>query len=149
MKLNSLILTLLALSPFANATQWLEVENAYVRATPPHATTSAMFATIHNNSDRDRTLVSATTDLAQVVELHDVIMDGDMMQMRQISRISIPASQSVALAPGSLHVMLLDLLGPLKEGQQVAITLTFADNETVTLQVPVKKVMAGMKMKHH
>ncbi|SEG38595.1 copper chaperone PCu(A)C [Vibrio hangzhouensis] len=149
MKLNKLVLPILALAPLSFAQAAIDVLDAYARATPPNATTSAVFATIENSSDQDRILVQAASQAASVVELHDVIMDGDMMQMRQVENIVIPANGQTILKPGSLHIMLLDVQKPLAEGQNINVELTFANGEVQSLSVPVKKVMAGMKHKGH
>lgn len=147
MKLNTILLTALALAPLSAANAAIDVNDAYARATPPNATTSAVFATIENTGDETRTLVSASSQASSVVELHDVIMDGDVMKMRQVNSIIIPAKGHTTLKPGSLHIMLLDVNTPMKEGDNINVELTFANGEVQALTVPVKKVMSGMK--HH
>jgi copper(I)-binding protein len=85
-----------------------------------------------------------------VVELHDVIKEGDVMKMRQVNTIDIPANGKTILKPGSLHVMLLDVKAPMKEGDTINVELNFANGEVKVLTVPVKKVMSGIKHhKHH
>ncbi|MCL9776944.1 copper chaperone PCu(A)C [Vibrio methylphosphonaticus] len=149
MKLNKTLLSLLALAPLSFANAAIDVNDAYARATAPNATTSAVFATIENTSDHARTLVKANSQAAAVVELHDVVMDGEVMQMRQVESIEIPANGHIMLKPGSLHIMLLDINEPLIETQTIDVELTFANGEVQVVTVPVKKVMAGMsKMKH-
>ena len=125
------------------------VHDAYARATPPSAVNSAVFTTLMNHSDKERSIVSATTPAAGKVELHAVIMDGNVMKMRQVQTIAIPANGQVELKPGSLHIMLFDLKDGLKEGEQISMMLTFANGETQTFDAPVKKVMSGMKKMNH
>ncbi|WP_122056014.1 copper chaperone PCu(A)C [Vibrio sp. Evd11] len=149
MKLKALALAGLLLTPLAQANNDVMVHDAYARATPPSAVNSAVFTTLMNHSDKERSIVAATTPAAGKVELHDVIVDGDVMKMRQIQQISIPANGEVVLKPGSLHIMLFDLKGGLKEGEQIEMTLTFANGETQTFDAPVKKVMSGMKKMDH
>ncbi|OIN27359.1 copper chaperone PCu(A)C [Vibrio barjaei] len=149
MKLNKLILPLLALAPLSMAHAAIDVNNAYARATPPNATTSAVFATIENTGDKDRIIVEAASQASSVVELHDVIMDGDVMKMRQVKSITVPANGQTILKPGSLHIMLLDVEKPMKEGETINVELTFANGEVQVLTVPVKKVMSGMKKHAH
>ncbi len=146
--LTSLVLASILLSPLVQANMTINIEDAYARATPPKVTTSLIFAEITNSSKEDRFIVSAHSQAAGKVELHDVITDGEVMKMRQIKQIKIPAMQTTKLKPGGLHIMLLNLKQPLKENNNIAVTLTFANGEQKTLTVPVKKVMAGMKMKH-
>ncbi|MGF1751210.1 copper chaperone PCu(A)C [Vibrio cionasavignyae] len=149
MKLNKTLLSLLALAPLSFANAAIDVHDAYARATAPNATTSAVFATIENTSDNVRTLVKANSQAAAVVELHDVVMDGEVMQMRQVQNIEIPANGHVMLKPGNLHIMLLDINEPLKETQTIDVELTFANGEVQVVTVPVKKVMSGMNKMNH
>lgn len=148
MKLKALLLTTLALSPFAQAKMDIMAHDAYARATPPNAATSAVFADMMNRGTTDRTIVSATTDAAGKVELHDVIKEGDVMKMRQIESITIPAKGKVELKPGSLHIMLFDLKKPLVEGEAIDVQVTFANGQQHTFSAPIKKVMSGMKHHH-
>ncbi|MBW3695422.1 copper chaperone PCu(A)C [Vibrio sp. T187] len=149
MKLKALALAGLLLTPLAYAKSDIMAHDLYARAMPPSSVTSAVFTTLMNHSDKDRTLVSATTPAAGKVELHDVIKDGDVMKMRQVQEIKIPANSNVVLKPGSLHIMLFNLDKRLEEGQSIDLTLTYANGETQTLQAPVKKVMSGMKKMDH
>ncbi|USD62951.1 copper chaperone PCu(A)C [Vibrio sp. SCSIO 43140] len=148
MKLNTILLTALALAPLSAANAAIDVNDAYARATPPNATTSAVFGTIENTGNEVRTIVNATSQASSVVELHDVIKDGDVMKMRQIKSIEIPANGKTMLKPGSLHIMLLDVNQPMKEGETINVELSFANGEVKVLTVPVKKVMSGMKHNH-
>lgn len=147
--LTSLVLSQLIFSSVVLASQSISVSHYYSRATPPNAVNSAIFANITNNSEQERTLVSVSSLIAEKLELHDVIHEGDIMKMRQVKQIIIPAGQTVQLKPGSLHIMLLGLKNQLKKGQEIKVTLSFANGDKQTLIVPVKKVMAGMHMSHH
>lgn len=149
MKLKALALAGILLAPLAHAKGDIMVHDAYARATPPSAVNSAVFTTLMNHSDKERSIVSATTPAAGKVELHDVIMDGDVMKMRQVQQITIPANGEAVLKPGSLHIMLFDLASSLKEGEKIEMTLTYANGETQTFDAPVKKVMSGMKKMDH
>jgi copper(I)-binding protein len=150
MKLNKLLLSAIALAPISMAHAAIDVNDEYARATPPNATTSAVFGTIENTGNEVRTIVSASSQASSVVELHDVIKEGDVMKMRQVNTIDIPANGKTILKPGSLHVMLLDVKAPMKEGDTINVELNFANGEVKVLTVPVKKVMSGMKHhKHH
>lgn len=148
MKLKTLLLASLVLSPFAHANMDVMTHHEYARATPPNAPTSAVFTQVMNHSDQDRFIVSASTKAAGKVELHDVIKEGDVMKMRQVEKIKIPANASVELKPGSLHIMLFDLEQPLVEGQSIDVELTFANGQTHSFSAPIKKVMSGMKHHH-
>jgi copper(I)-binding protein len=149
MKIKALLLTLLTISPFASACANITSDGVYARATPPSAATSAMFGHFMNSSDTDRYIVSAETEAAGKVELHNMIMEGDLMKMRQVEKIKIPAKGSVELKPGSLHIMLFNLKKPLTENNKIPVKMTFANGETQNLKVQIKKVHSEMKHEHH
>jgi copper(I)-binding protein len=125
----------------------ITVSEAYARATPPNAPTSAIFLTMSNTSEQEVSLVSASTPAAGRVELHTMLMDGDVMQMRQVEQIEVASGKVVELKPGGLHLMLFDLQTQFAEGEELALKLFFSDGSQQQLTVPVKKVMH--KMKHH
>lgn len=96
----------------------------------------AGFLTLRNSGEADR-LVSARADIARTVELHTHIREGNVMRMRPVEAIDLPSGQSVTLAPGGLHLMLIDLKQPLRQGDSVPVTLVFekAGEIQVTLAV--------------
>ncbi|KYN81165.1 hypothetical protein ATY36_01660 [Vibrio cidicii] len=148
MKLKALMIGALLLSPLAHASDVM-FNHPYARAMAPGAVNSAVFVELVNNSAQAQTIVAASTPAAGKVELHDVIKQGDVMQMRQIEGIEVPANGKTELKPGSLHIMLFDLAQQLKEGSEIEVTVTFASGEKQTFTAPVKKVMAGMKHASH
>ncbi|MGX9416454.1 copper chaperone PCu(A)C [Vibrio sp. WJH972] len=142
--LTSLLLT------FAQATYAdIVAEGAYARETAPSATTSAIFVTLSNPDSENIELVSATASKAGKVELHDMIKEGDVMKMRQVEKITVPAKGKTELKPGGYHVMLFDLAGPLKEGENISVKLNFSNQQSISFDAPIKKVMMGMKASHH
>jgi copper(I)-binding protein len=146
--INLLMLTVsLLLGTLAHAAT-LTIEDAYVRATPPHTQNSAAFMLIKNNSDASLELVSASSDIAERVELHSHIMNDGMMQMRQVKSITIDANDSAELRPGSFHVMFLGLKSPLAEGDSVKLKLYFDNGEEIVIDAPIKKITMQKKMKH-
>lgn len=149
MKKFALSIASLLISTSVLAHDGLKYDEPYARATPPNAVNSAIFMTIENHMNVERSLVSASTTAAEKAELHTVEMKGDLMKMRQIDRITLPAHGEVTLKPGGYHIMLLEVKQPLIEGNHINITLSYANGESETLEVPVKKVMAGMKHKEN
>jgi len=117
------------------------VSNAWVRATVPGQQATGMFGTF--TAKQDSTLVSASSPVAATVEVHEMKMEGDVMKMRAIPALALPAGQAVALKPGSYHVMLMGLKKPLPDGSSVPIKLVLEDAQkkqtTVDIKVPVKK----------
>jgi len=101
--------------------------------------------TIRNTGGADR-LLSASTPAAGRTELHTMLRDGDIMRMRQVEAIALPANGAVSLAPGGLHIMLLGLTRPLVVGESVPLTLVFEQAGAVTLQLAVQAAGARMPM---
>ena len=118
----------------------LQIEEALVRAVPPVSTTTAAFMVLHNPGERDLAVVDANSPAAEVTELHNHVDVDGVMQMRQVPEIAVPAGGSTELAPGGLHLMLIDLVAPLEEGEEVEITLVLESDETLTFSAPVKRI---------
>ena len=114
----------LALAPLAAFAQ-VSVKDAWVRGTV--AGQSATGAFMQLASTADTSLVSVSSPVAKVVEIHSMVQEGGVMKMRAIPAVALPAGKPVELSPGGYHVMLMDLSQPLKDGDKVPLTLTFAD----------------------
>lgn len=101
---------------------------------------SAAFGGLANESTDDITVVSATTDAAEMVELHETVEDesGEMIMREIEGGFVIPAGGSLDLEPGGSHIMLMGLTGPLRAGDEVTVTLTFSDDSTFAFTAPVK-----------
>lgn len=118
----------------------LRFGNAWVRATPPNAKVAGAFVSIENTGTSADRLISASTDAAGSVEIHEMTMQGDMMQMRQLSEgLAIPAKQSVTLKPGGLHLMLIAPKQAIAEGRKVRITLLFEKAGSRTVEFTAHK----------
>lgn len=135
-------------SAFAHAE--VTVAEPWVRATVP--TQKATGAFMHLRSDTDARLVSASSPVAGVVEIHEMLMDKDVMKMNRIPGLDLPAGKDVELEPGGYHVMLMDLKAQVKEGDQVPLTLTVENKDgsrqTIELTAPARPLNAPMKMQH-
>jgi hypothetical protein len=128
------------------------VADPWVRGTVAQQTASGMFAKI--TSANGGKLVSASSPVAGVVEIHEMSMDGNTMRMRALpDGLVLPAGQTVELKPGGFHVMLLDLKQPLKAGDKVPVTLTVeapdGQRETLQVQAPVRGLGASMPVHGH
>lgn len=92
-------------------------------------------------SDNDVTLVSARSDIAGTVEVHEMKMENDVMRMRSVDGLKLPANQLVELKSGGYHLMMMDLKKQLKLGTEAQITLVFknakGDSETTFVHAPV------------
>lgn len=103
----------------------LTVGHPYARATAPGQPNGGAYLKLVNTGSVDDRLLSVSADVARSVELHSMSMDGNVMRMRHVDGVDVPAGQTVELKPGGLHVMLLDLKAPLKEGQKFPVRLKF------------------------
>lgn len=149
MKQLSLLVAGLFLSAgvFAGAADNVAVQDPYVRLAPPNAPATGAFMVIKNNGDKDVKVVKADNPASRVTELHTHLNEGGVMKMRPVPAIDIKAKGEAVLKPGSLHVMMIDLKAPMKEGDVVPITLTFDDGSAKTVDAKVVRPMAaGMPM---
>jgi copper(I)-binding protein len=127
----------------------VHVEQPWARATPPGAKVAGAFATIENHGSTPDRLVSATAEIAGRVEIHEMAVTDGVMTMRPLpDGLPVPADGSVALAPGSYHLMLMDLAGPLKDGEHIAGTLTFEKAGTVPVEFVVAPIGAKAPAAH-
>ncbi len=120
----------------APALAQVAVKESWVRATVPAQTASGAFLQI--TSKQDARLVSAKSPVAGVVEIHEMTMDKDVMKMRAIAGIDLPAGKAVELKPGGYHVMLIDLKRQLKAGDTVPLTLVVEGKDGKRRSVAVK-----------
>ena len=162
MKSNTLLNALLAavvsfgLVGFAQAQNAkvgsLQIENAYTRATVPGQMAAGGFMKIENKGGVDL-LVSASSPVAGEVQLHEMAMEGNVMKMRQVKDIPVPAGGAVELKPGGLHLMFMNIKAPLTAGETVPVKLKFAKAGEVEVKMPVNAMGAhgaghGGAMKH-
>jgi copper(I)-binding protein len=98
----------------------------------------AVYVTLSNAGSQGDALVSAQSDAAQKVELHETQKAGGVMKMRPVTRIPIPAGGKVELKPGGYHIMLLDLKRDLKPGDTVPVTLGFEHGGELRIEAAVR-----------
>lgn len=117
----------------------LVVDGAWIRQPPPGAKMLGGYLRLKNPGTTAVKVVSATTSLSPRAELHTHLKVDGVMRMRQVPFIEVPADGEVVLAPGGLHLMVMQLPAVPKEGDVVNVTLTLEDGRTVTFQAPVLK----------
>ncbi|MCE4061127.1 copper chaperone PCu(A)C [Pandoraea sputorum] len=134
----------------------VDVSDAWARGTVPGQTSSAVYMTLQ--AHQATTLLSVSTPAAANAEVHEMKLEGTVMKMRALPKgLPLEANKPVELKPGSYHIMLTDLKGPLKKGDTVPVTLKFetADHKTseqlvkatvrdLTAAAPAGGGMAGM-----
>lgn len=150
--LRLLCAALLAAAASAHAHSYkigaIDIGHPYARATAPGQPTGGGFLKLSNQGEADR-LLSASADVSDGVELHVMKMEGNVMRMRQVDAIELPAGQTVELKPGGLHIMFTGLKAPLKEGTSFPMTLRFEKAGEVTVEVKVEKTKAAPAVHHH
>lgn len=133
-----------------SATAWaqsttVKVEDAWVRGTV--ATQKATGAFMRLTPSANARLVSASSPVAGVVEIHEMAMENDIMKMRQVPGLDLAAGRAMELKPGGYHVMLMDLKQQVKGGESVPITLVFEDDAkqrfTQEITAPVTALGGG------
>ena len=123
-----------AVAPTAAAQ--VTVTDAWVRGTVAGQKATGAFMQL--KSPADTALVAVASPVAKIVEVHEMKMEGGMMRMNAVDRLALPAGKAVELKPGGYHVMLMDLVEPLKEGDTVPLQLTFEDKAGKKQTVEVK-----------
>ncbi len=110
----------------SSARDGLRIEHPYARPTPPGARTGGAYLTIDNRGNEPDRLLRVATPAAGAAEIHSMTMEGNVMRMRAVAAVEIPAHATTALKPGGYHVMLIDLKQPLVVGETLPLSLTFA-----------------------
>ncbi|WP_454728082.1 MULTISPECIES: copper chaperone PCu(A)C [Cupriavidus] len=118
-------LVLVCFGSAAAATSDVVVTDAWARPTVPGQPVGAAYLSI--TSARGATLTGVQSDVAGTVQVHSMSQDGDVMRMRQLDRLALPAGKMVRLAPAGTHLMLLQLKKPLRPGDSVALDLMVVD----------------------
>ncbi|MBK9125810.1 MAG: copper chaperone PCu(A)C [Chloroflexi bacterium] len=148
----ALMLALAPVSVIAQEAETCELVylfDGWARATVEGAPNSAAYGVLVNLGSEDDTLIAASTEAAEVLELHEMMMgEGDVMMMRPMEGgFPVSANGFTVLEPGGLHIMLINLTAPLVAGEELAITLTFENAGDVELVLPIREMpVEGMDM---
>jgi copper(I)-binding protein len=140
---------LIALVAFTTAgalqAQAVDVQEAWARATVQGQKASGAFMKL--TAKEGTRLVGVVSPVAGVAEVHEMKMEGDVMKMRAVTGLDLPAGQTVELTPGGYHVMLMDLKAALRANQSIPVTLLFKNAQgkesRQELQVPVRAMGAA------
>lgn len=146
----TILATVLATAPMvwvADVADAVQVADPSVRMVPPGQDQKVAYVTLRNNDKLDHALVKAMSPAAQVTELHTVVDESGMKKMRPVPKMDIKAGGETRLQPGGLHIMLIGLQQPLREGANVPITLTFEDGSSKKITTPVRAITIPDTMK--
>jgi len=118
----------------------LAVTDAWARTTPPGVQMGAVYFRLHNATSKSDRLLKLRTSVAAAAEVHRTEIVEGMARMREVSVLHVAPGEKLEFAPGGLHVMLMGLKGPLKEGQTFPLELVFEvagpQKVTVTVRKP-------------
>ncbi len=129
-------LVALVLGLAASAAAQVSISDAWVRGTVPGQQATGAFMRLR--SATGSALVALESPVARRAEIHEMRMEGDVMRMRAVPRLELPAGQVVELKPGGYHVMLMNLNAPLAPGESVPIRLRFQGKDGKPQEVEVK-----------
>jgi copper(I)-binding protein len=131
--------------------QTVSVADSWVRAAVRGQMATGAFMSL--TAKENTRLVSVSSPVAGVAQIHEMKMDKDVMKMTALPNgLELPAGQTIELKPGGYHIMLMDLKAPITTDSTVPLTLTFQDAagrpSTVELKLPVKTMAASNMHKH-
>ena len=128
----------------------ITVGDPWSRATAGAAKNGVVYLTIVNRGSTADRLVAASAPVAGMASLHESAMEGGVMKMRPVRAVAVGPGETVVLRPGGLHIMLMNLKRPLREGEMFPVDLTFEETGTIRVQVMVGKAgaMDGGTMTH-
>jgi len=129
----------LAASLLIPAHAQVTVKDAWVRATVPQQNVTGAFMQL--NSAKPVRLVEVRSPLAGMAEIHEMAMDKDIMSMRAVTGVDLPAGKAVELKPGGFHIMLMDLKRQVKEGDTVPLTLVIEGRDKKRSRIEVKAMV--------
>jgi periplasmic copper chaperone A len=149
MKWLALALALLAVQVLAHNHEKgdIQVRHPWSRATPPGAKVAVGYMEIRNHGQQPDRLLSASTELAQRVEMHVTRQEGDVVKMRQVKSFEIPGRERYELRPGGAHMMLVDIVRPLKKGERFTMRLVFERAGELEVELEVQE--QGSRRPHH
>lgn len=121
----------------------LKIGHPWARATPPAAKVGGGYLSVENTGPEPDRLIGGSTEAAARLEIHETSLADGIMRMREkTDGVAIPPGAKVELKPSALHLMLVDLKAPLKQGEKVKATLVFARAGSVTVELQVQGVGA-------
>ncbi len=121
----------------------LVIKQAWSRATPGGAKVGGGYLTIENKGTTSDRLIGGSADVAGKVQVHEMSMNNGVMTMRPVEGgLLIEPGKTVKLTPGGYHLMLLDLKGPLKQGEKLPVTLEFERAGKVSVMFDVAGIGA-------
>ncbi|MDH5680012.1 MAG: copper chaperone PCu(A)C [Spirochaetota bacterium] len=131
----------------------LMIVKPWIRLRPPGMKVTGGFVKLENPNNSPVKLISAESDICEATELHEMIHEKNVMKMKKVDSIEVPANGTMDLKPGGYHLMFINLKKPLKADQKVTVKFSYEKglSQTVTFNVKnnlMKKPAHKMKMDH-
>jgi copper(I)-binding protein len=130
-----LVNSLFMLAPALAAANGLEGRDGWIREAPPQAPVRAGYVELRNGGPADVVLTGARSEAFGAIEVHEMVGEGDLMRMRRLQELRVPAGGTVTLQPGGRHLMLFRPQRPLQAGDTVVVTLELVDGSSVDIEL--------------
>ena len=135
---QTLLLVLLICAPPVSAEN-LQITDAWIKNLPAVVPVRAGYMKISNTQSQDITILSLDSELFEGIHIHQTLEVDGVTSMRAIGDLTIRAGESLELAPGGFHLMMMSPLEELSPGQKVVVTLHYQDQKTQTIEMVVRK----------
>lgn len=116
----------------------ITISDAWATVTPGGVNVSAGYLAIANAGAESDRLTGASSPRAASVEMHTMTMTGDVMEMRQVDALDVPAGGAASLSPGGNHLMFIGVTQPFAQGEDIPVTLTFEHAGAIEVTLPVR-----------
>ncbi len=115
----------------------IRVTGAWARPTLGASMTVAAYLTVLNDGTSGDRVIALDTDIAKAAEMHTTVLEGDIVQMRRLEAVEVAPGRRTSFAPGGMHIMLIGVVRPLKQGERFRLTLRFERHTPVEADVLV------------
>jgi len=129
------------------ATGDIEIHDPWVRPTTK-GENAAVYFLLHNHSKNTDELIGASSNFADVVEIHESKLVNDIMQMSMVSSVPFSAGEEVTFTPGSYHIMLVNIKQEIRTGDHIGVILHFRNHKDIVLNVFVGDAPEGGDHSH-
>jgi len=145
----AIVLLLLSFLSTVMAGAAVDVETPWVREAPPASTVLAAYMVLKNTADTPRTITRIDSPDFRDAQIHRTVVEDGVAKMLPVEQLQLPASGSVTLEPGGLHLMLFDPQRPLRDGDSIILIIHASDGDSITVHAPVVRKTGGHEHSHH
>lgn len=144
-----LFMILLSFMPTAMAGPAVVVEGQWVREAPPSSTVLAAYMVLKNTTGTPGTVTRIDSPDFTNSQIHRTVMEDGIAKMIPLDQLQLPVNGSVTLEPGGLHLMLIEPLRALRDGDTVVLVIHTDNGDSVTVQAPVVRKTGATDHAHH